>query len=545
MRTEYGESLPDGEARNLRARVARQYDGAGVTTNERYDFKGNPLDAQRQLADEYRDVLDWSSDVPLEHREYRNQITYDALNRVTSTTTPDGSIMLPSYNESSQLERLDGRLRGADLVTVFVAHVDYNARGQRTRITYGNDSSSRYTYDQLTFRLAALTTLRGRRRLQDLRYTYDPVGNPVLVRDRAEQLVFFRNRVVDPSASYRYDALYQLIRATGRKHLGQAEGGRMRSVPTSATDAPRLGLPQPGDGAAMARYVERYTYDAAGNQLRVAHRSADPADGGWTREYRYREPSLLEPGRHSNRLTGTSPARATGEPRRFRYDEQGNITAMPAIPMLAWDQNDRLHATARQAAPDGGAPETSYHVYDASGQRVRKVTDRAGRDGPGARKSERIYIGALEVYREYQADGAISLERGTLHVLDDKRRVALVETRTAGQDRGPRELIRYQLVNHLDSSVLELDQGGQVITYEEYYPYGDTSYQAIRARTEAPKRYRFTGKERDTETGLYYHGARYYAPWLGRWISCDPEGVADGPNLYSYARNNPVTYLDR
>ena len=52
-RNEYGESLPGAEARNLRTRVARQYDGAGVTTNEAYDFKGNLLAADRQLAAEY------------------------------------------------------------------------------------------------------------------------------------------------------------------------------------------------------------------------------------------------------------------------------------------------------------------------------------------------------------------------------------------------------------------------------------------------------------------------------------------------------------
>ena len=188
--------------------------------------------------------------------------------------------------------------------------------------------------------------------------------------------------------------------------------------------------------------------------------------------------------------------------------------------MLRWDEHDRLHATAR------GARKTTYYGYDAAGQRVRKVTERAGRI-----RSERVYVGPFEVYREYADDGAVTLERETLHVLDGTRRVALVETRTAGTDRGPAELVRYQFANHLGSSVLELDQAGQVISYEEYYPYGSTSYQAVRARTETRKRYRYTGKERDTETGLYYHGARYYAPWLARWTSCDPAGLADGVNV--------------
>ena len=139
----------------------------------------------------------------------------------------------------------------------------------------------------------------------------------------------------------------------------------------------------------------------------------------------------------------------------------------------------------------------------------------------------------------------MTLERETLNVFDDKHRLALVETRTAGTDRGPGELIRYQLANHLDSSVLELDQDAQVISYEEYYPYGGTSYQAVRAGTEAPKRYRYTGKERDEQTGLYYYGARYYAPWLARWTAADPAGLKDGPNVYTYCRDNPVRLMDQ
>jgi RHS repeat-associated protein len=109
----------------------------------------------------------------------------------------------------------------------------------------------------------------------------------------------------------------------------------------------------------------------------------------------------------------------------------------------------------------------------------------------------------------------------------------------------PAQLIRYQLGNHLGSACLELDVTGQIITYEEYYPYGSTSYQAGRSAAEVSlKRYRYTGMERDEETGLNYHGARYYAPWLGRWISCDPLGPTDHINLYVFCCNNPANLVD-
>jgi RHS repeat-associated protein len=520
QRSEYGEARPDAEANNLRGRLVRQYDAAGVSTHGSYDFKGNLVEAGRQLAAGYRELPDWSDPIPLEDEVFTGRTRYDALNRPTHMTTPDGSVVKPAYNEASLLERLEAELGGSGDVTTFVTNLEYNARGQRLAVEHGNGVVTTSEYDPETFRLRKLRTHRDTERLQDLTYTFDPAGNVTELRDEAQQTVFFRNRVVDPSASYVYDAAYRLISATGREQTSL-----------------RAALSHPADGAAMTRYVQRYVYDAVGNILRMAHR----ADGsGWTREYGYAEPSLLEPDRVSNRLSHTTPAGEPWSAGPFGYDEQGNVTAMPGLRSMGWDPQNRLQQSTRQAR-DEGTPETTYYVYDQAGQRVRKVTEVAG---ASRRKSERIYLGAFEVYREYGADESVRLERQTLHILDDKQRVALVETRTRGRDEGPEKLVRYQLANHLGSAVLELDETAQVITYEEYHPYGTTAYQAARSSVEAPKRYRFTGKERDSETGLYYHGARYYAPWVGRWTAVDPIGLGDGVNVYAYCRNDPIGHSD-
>ena len=120
----------------------------------------------------------------------------------------------------------------------------------------------------------------------------------------------------------------------------------------------------------------------------------------------------------------------------------------------------------------------------------------------------------------------------------------LVETRTQGNDGSPAQLIRYQFSNHLGSASLELDHSGQIISYEEYYPYGATSYQSVRSQTDTPKSYRYISTERDKESGLTYHGMRYYIPWIGTWLSADPSGTADHLNLYVFSQNNPINFID-
>src|SRR5260370_37871990 len=171
---------------------------------------------------------------------------------------------------------------------------------------------------------------------------------------------------------------------------------------------------------------------------------------------------------------------------------------------------NHVSAVQREAV-NTGAGDRTYYVYDMNGRRTRKVTESQN----GARAKDRAYLGGFEVYREYSG-GTVALQRESLHVMDDNNRVALVETRTQGDDPIGARMIRYQFGNHLGSASLELDEEAKVISYEEYYPYGCTSYQAGRAAAEVSlKRYRYTGMERDEKTGFACHGMRDYAAWLG------------------------------
>ena len=536
-RVVYGESAPNAAANNLRGKAHQQFDAAGVVTNAAYDFTGNLIQSARELLSDPTRQVDWSlTPAPaLTGEVFAARTTFDALNRPLTSTAPDGSVVTPAYDDAGILVQVAVNLQGAATATPFVSNIAYDAKGQRTLIAYGNGAQTAYTYDPATFRLATLTTTlpstpgAAGATLQALSYSYDPVGNITHIADAAQQTVFFANQIVEPSNDYVHDARYRLIQAQGRESIGLASAPQ-----TTWDDSARLGqaLPLPSDGQALRTYAETYAYDAVGNFLSLAHAAAN---GNWTRTYAYDEPTAPAA---NNRLTSTTIG-STKE--TYSYDAHGNMTTMPHLPLMAWDFKDQLQATQIRVANDA-AVETTHYVYDSGGQRVRKFTTTA----TGAIAHERIYLGSFELYREYGAGAsAPTLERQTLHVLDGTRRIAMVEALTKGSDDSPAQLLRYQLANHLGSSSLELDGSGAMISYEEYYPYGSTSYQAVDARIKpAAKRYRFTQKERDEETGCNYHGARYYAPWLGRWMSCDPSETGGTDQPYVYVRSNPIIFWD-
>ena len=106
--------------------------------------------------------------------------------------------------------------------------------------------------------------------------------------------------------------------------------------------------------------------------------------------------------------------------------------------------------------------------------------------------------------------------------------------------------LSYQLTNHLGSASVELNENAEIISYEEYHPFGTTSYRSGRSEVEVSlKRYKYVFKELDNETGLYYYGMRYYAPWIARFISVDPLQF-EYPELtpFQYASYRPISGTD-
>jgi len=83
-----------------------------------------------------------------------------------------------------------------------------------------------------------------------------------------------------------------------------------------------------------------------------------------------------------------------------------------------------------------------------------------------------------------------------------------------------------------------------VAGYDDYYPYGlQMSGRSLVASEDG--RYKFTGKELDSDEGLYYFGARYYDSWNARWLQVDPLAAKYSEySPYNYTLNNPLRLID-
>ncbi|WAK02312.1 SpvB/TcaC N-terminal domain-containing protein [Methylobacter sp. YRD-M1] len=551
-------NIDDAHSRNLCGQLHKHFDSSGLKQVERLDFKGNPLELRRQLAQAFKaPVIDWqpgSTTAGLETETFTQLTEYDALNRMARlynwhNAAPGSRVAVyePQYSRRGLLvgetiviratKTATGYTEGPQAQkTLAIQNIEYNVKGQKERIQYGNGTVTRYEYDPETFRLRQLRTtrpgfektlpqtpsgLKDDKVLQNHYYTYDPVGNITEILDDAYEPVFFQNQKVEPISRYTYDALYRLIQASGR------ESGAASGIPQQFAEKVKIVSFPVTDPGALRNYRQDYVYDAVGNISEINHSAG--LIGSPKRTYAYAA--------DSNRLLSTTSGDAVNKTTTYHYDPHGNMLNVANVTpgqFMRWNYQDMIHFLDLEG---GGL---AYYNYDADKQRTRKRLERLG-----GTIEERIDLGGLELYRKFTG-GVLVEEIESVHVFEGQQRILLIDdvlqTDKAKLKTGP--LYRYQYSNHLGSATQELDDQAQIISYEEYHPYGTTAFYATRSQTDTPKRYRYTSKERDEETGFSYHGARYYAGWLGRWICCDPGGMVDGLNFFYYSQNNPICLLD-
>ncbi len=422
-------------------------------------------------------------------------------------------------------------------------------------ITYGNGTNSNYTYDPKTRRLESLRTmLPNGRTVQDLSYHYDLVGNVLNLGNDISTPTNTALPAGPVAQAFRYDDLYRLTNAQGAYNFG------------------------PGK---QNNYKNEFVYDTIGNITKKAQ------------EHKIIQPSMSEhlPKETNyvlNYVYGSSKPHAVTDAgdKFYTYDPAGNMTGWThkqngTRRIIYWNEENRV-----KQIDDNG--KSTYFLYDDGGERVVKRGQHGEsiyanrfftiRNGELGTKS--VYAGETRVVSKLvktpPTNTANSTTTGSnvtsgttttipgINGLDNGRgkKLGIIKRLPDGYQTGVNPPVEkdqfYYHGDHLGSSNMITDAYGAVYQHLEYFPYGETWIEEGGSYGGNTPGYKFTGKELDPETGLYYYGARYYDPVLSRWISTDPalgkffniEGEYAGIytpkniNLYSYTINNPVRLQD-
>ncbi|TDB55590.1 RHS repeat protein [Photorhabdus luminescens] len=505
-------NTPQEKDHNLAGQCVRHYDTAGLTQLNGLSLTGAVLSQSQQLLVDDQNA-DWTGEdqnlwqQKLSNDVYTTQNSTDATGALLTQTDAKGNIQRQAYDIAGQLKGCWLTLKD-QTEQVIIKSLTYSAAGQKLREEHGNGVITEYSYEPETQRLIGITTRRpsDAKVLQDLRYQYDPVGNVISIRNDAEATRFWRNQKVVPENTYTYDSLYQLISATGREmaNIGQQNN----QLPSPAL---------PSDNNSYTNYTRAYSYDRGGNLIKIQH-SSPATQNNYTTNITV-----------SNRSNRAVLSTLTEDPTQVDalFDAGGHQTSLLSGQALTWTPRGEL----KQANSTAG---NEWYRYDSNGIRQLKVNEQ-----------QRVtYLPGLEL--RITQHGSTTSEYLQVITLGKAGRaqVRVLHWESGKPEDINNNQLRYSYDNLIGSSQLELDSDGQIISEEEYYPFGGTALWAARNQTEASyKTIRYSGKERDA-TGLYYYGYRYYQPWAGRWLSADPAGIIDGLNLYRMVRNNPVTQFD-
>ena len=221
--------------------------------------------------------------------------------------------------------------------------------------------------------------------------------------------------------------------------------------------------------------------------------------------------------------------------------------------LYGWDERGRLIESA----------DSKYSVkytYGHDGERTGKYAV----SGAGGGESETLYFNKMWNWRH---DGLLSDSTGknSKHIFLGETRILTKVTSGDGSFTDAEWTRQYYYhSDHLGSAQLITNHKGEEYERLEYTPYGELWIEKAPAVSALEIPYRFTGKEQDSETGLYYYGARYLDAKTSRWLSADPAvaeyvPAAGGKNgslpnggvynffnlhVFHYSNNNPVKYTD-
>jgi RHS repeat-associated protein len=476
-------------------------DASGHTTTYEYDSHGNLVTV--------RDPLD-----------YNTAYTYDSSGNLISKTDANGFTTTYGYDKyGNLLGYLDNTFTYDDVGNMF------SMNNSNVNVTYTYDALNRVTdVNYVSFG-------------NSIHYVYDEAGNRVSMTDpdsgvttyaydEANCIISLTNPLGQPT-TYTYDSIGRLIRKDYHNGVYSIytydEANRLLSLTNKNSS-----------GGVLSSYT--YEYDTAGNRISMTEANGDKTT--YTYDNLYQLISVTYPDNSTisytyeavgNRLILTDATEVTD----YTYDDADRLQSAGEV-TYDWDNNGNLINKTDESG-------TTNYTYDHQNRLVSIIFPDGSTNNftyyPDGRRLSKTDTSGETIYYFYDGPNAI-LETNSAGSPTARYTSGLWIDDWISMDR--EGLSYYYLYDGLGSVTGLTNLTGTLVATYKYDAFG-----AIRSQTGGVvSHYKFTCREYDEESGLYYYRARYYDAGVGRFLSQDPIRMFYEPNQYVYVWNNPVVYRD-
>ena len=411
--------------------------------------------------------------------------SYDTVSNLTNMTLPNNTQVNYQFDNLNRLLNLTNKKNAGDVISSF--GYEYNLAGMRNKVTLADGSYVNYSYDDVN-RLTeeAKYSSSGNISYADA-YEFDAVGNRLS-----------KTNDLYGETTYTYNSENQLITESGLKQATQP-----KTVTIEGTVADASGIKSVTVNG-VAAIVSANTWSAQ-IELQLGENTV-------TVEAIDKAGNKAEKSITLKLVAMRSIA--------YSYDDNGNLVSKVSganTTDYSWDNENRLTVVRYQ---DG--TEDAY-TYDGAGKRIRTSED--------GNVTKYLYDG-LNVIIEQDNSGVTTAKyvRG----LGYGGGIGGIISTTRNQ------AIRYYLYDGRGDVVGLTDPQGILVQSYQYDAYGNI----LSSTGSETNPYQFSTKEFSSRSNLIHFGARTYDPMTGRFISKDPLGMIDGPNLYAYVNNNPINLID-